>query len=141
MVIKREPDEEVGKYRDLEELFLHFLTVLVHGVSYNVEIDVTFNQFGFFFLVVSVGMDYSHESRHKVLDHGNCHLSHELAKVGLCKVCQEALHGRFLFLFEPELVVGVEEGLEEFRHKAEAGSLVEEVKLFVVLVGSRGRFD
>ena len=46
------------------------------------------------------------------------------------------MHGGFLFLFKPELVIGVEEGLEELRHEAETGSLVEEVKLFVVLVGS-----
>ena len=86
MVVKGEPDKEVGKYWDLKELFLYFLTVLVHGVSYNVKVNTAIYQFGFFFLIVSVGVDYCHEHGHKVLNHWHSHLSHELAKVSLGKV-------------------------------------------------------
>lgn len=57
------PGKQEGKIGVEEEFLLSFLTVLVHRISHNVKVYWLLNYWSLFFLVMSVWMDYSHESR------------------------------------------------------------------------------
>ena len=50
------------------------------------------------------------------------------------EVVQQEGHRRLFLLIDPSLLEGLEKKLVELAHQAEAGALVEEVKLLVVLV-------
>ena len=47
---------------------------------------------------------------------------------------QQEGHRRLFLLIDPSLLEGLEKKFVELTHKAEAGALVKEVKLFIVLV-------
>ena len=50
------------------------------------------------------------------------------------EIVQQEGHRRLFLLIDPSLLEGLEKKFVEFTHKAEAGALVKEVELFIVLV-------
>lgn len=50
------------------------------------------------------------------------------------EVIQQTQHGALLLLFNPLLLVRLEEKFVELGHKSKASPLVEEVKLLVILI-------
>jgi hypothetical protein len=64
----------------------------------------------------------------------SAHLAIYTLKMLQSEAVKEHHHGRFLFLFHPELLKWLKQLLVVLGHQSEASPLVEEIKLLVVFV-------
>lgn len=116
-----------------EESFLGFFTILVHGISDQGEIYVDFRNEGIIF-VMSVRVHYNHKHWYELLLECWTHFLQDTIKVFHCKCLNQVSHGTLLLLFNPNLLEGLEEMLVELSHQSETSSLIEEIKLLIILV-------